>query len=136
MEWKEEFLQLYLLNDKASYGKALDLKRSHIPEKLYRYRSLSNDSMKHRFGEIIRGELFLSHPKDLNDPFEVSSVLRNSEPETYMWDRKDFTELFREIMEPEEYERIFSSDTWYNDLLTFVAKKVFLPNELKRQRQL
>lgn len=123
MEWKEEFLQLYLLNDIASYGKALDLKRSHIPEKLFRYRSLSNDSMKHRFGEIIRGELFLSHPKDLNDPFEVSSVLRNSEPATYMWDRKDFTELFRETMEPEEYERIFSSDTWYNDLLTFVAEK-------------
>lgn len=62
MEWKKEFIKLYISNNVTEYGMALELKCKHIPNKLYRYRSLSDETMEYRFGEIVRGELYMSHP--------------------------------------------------------------------------
>lgn len=122
--WKTEFLELYISGDLLKFRQAFDLKRKHIPPKLYRYRALSDDSIiKHRFGEIVLGELHLSHPSELNDPFEVSSNLTYYSPAAYMSDKEDFTKLFKDRMSEEDYERVFFSDSWYENLLTFVAEK-------------
>ena len=95
-DWKTEFLNLYMSDDVKKFGQALDLKRLHIPKRLYRYRALSDDSIiKYRFGEIVRGELYMSHPSELNDPFEVSSNLASSKPSVYLRDKEDFTKLFK-----------------------------------------
>lgn len=39
-DWKTQFLDLYMSGDVKEFGQALELKRQHIPEKLYRYRTL------------------------------------------------------------------------------------------------
>ncbi len=123
MDWKTEFLDLYMSGDAGKFGEALALKRLNIPKKLYRYRTLSDDNMTYRFGEIVQGELYMSHPSELNDPFEASSNLAAFEPSAYMRDKKDFTELFKDKMSDEDYASIFDSDSWYDKLLTYVAKK-------------
>lgn len=123
-DWKTEFLDLYMSGDVKKFGQALDLKRLHIPKRLYRYRALSDDNIsKYRFGEIVRGELYLSHPSELNDPFEASSNLAASEPSAYMRDKEDCAKLFKDKMNDEEYESVFGSDSWYENLLTYVAEK-------------
>lgn len=122
--WKEEFLDLYMSGDVEQFGQALDLKRLHIPKKLYRYRTLSDANIaNYRFGEIVRGELYMSHPSELNDPFEASSNLAESKPSAYMRDKEDFTKLFKDKMSDEDYESVFGSDAWYEKLLTYVAEK-------------
>lgn len=90
-DWKTQFLDLYMSGDVEKFGQALDLKRLHIPKRLYRYRTLSDENItKYRFGEIVRGELYMSHPSELNDPFEASSKLAESKPSAYMRDKEDF----------------------------------------------
>lgn len=44
-DWKTQFLDLYMSGDVKEFGQALELKRQHIPEKLYRYRTLSDDNI-------------------------------------------------------------------------------------------
>ena len=96
-DWKAEFLELYMSGDEGDFDKALSLKRLHIPKRLYRYRTLSDDSIaKYRLGEIVRGELYMSHPSELNDPFEVTSNLAAFNPSAYMRDKEDFTKLFKD----------------------------------------
>ena len=124
MNWKTDFLSLYMSDDVEKLGQALELKRMHIPEKLYRYRTLNDDNIsKYRFSEIVHGELYLSHPSELNDPFEVSSNLGASEPSAYMEDKEDFTELFKDNMTGEDFERVFDSNSWYENLQIYVAEK-------------
>lgn len=123
-DWKTQFLDLYMSGDVKEFGQALELKRQHIPEKLYRYRTLSDDNIiKYRLGEIVRGELYMSHPSELNDPFEASSNLAESKPSAYIKDKEEFTGLFKDKMSGEDYERVFGNDVWYENLLTYVAEK-------------
>lgn len=123
-DWKTEFLDLYMSGDVEKFGQALELKRLHIPKKLYRYRTISDDNItSYRFDEIVRGELYMSHPSELNDPLEASSNLAAYSPSAYMRDKEDFTKLFKEIMSVEDYEKVFDSDFWYENLLTYVAEK-------------
>jgi len=123
-DWKTEFLELYMSGDAEKFRQARGLKRLHIPKRLYRYRALNDDNItQYRFGEIVRGELYMSHPGELNDPFEVSSVLAASEPSAYMRDKEDFIKLFKDKMSDQDYESVFGSDSWYEMLLTYVAEK-------------
>lgn len=123
-DWKTEFIELYMSGDVKKFRQALDLKRQHIPKKLYRYRTLSDTNIsKYRFGEIVRGELYMSHPGELNDPFEASSNLAASKPSAYMTDKEDFTKLFKDKMSDEDYVSVFDSDSWYENMLTYVAEK-------------
>lgn len=124
MDWKIEFLDLYMSGDVGKLSQALDLKRLHIPPKIYRYRTLSDDNIAiYRFREIVLGELYMSHPSELNDPFEATSNLAAINPSTYMRDKEDFTKLFKDKMSVEDYASVFDSDYWYEKLLTYVAEK-------------
>ena len=121
MTWKNDFLRLYTSEVISDFEKALELKREHIPQKLYRYRSLSDKSMEHRFGEIVRGELFLSHPKDLNDPFEACAHLSSMDPSKYIINKKAYQEQFAGKIPEDKFNEIFSDENWFKRLLTYVA---------------
>lgn len=123
MNWKNDFINLYTAGTSVDYGKALDLKRNNLPQKLYRYRPITDESLKYRFGEIVRGELFLSHPKDLNDPFEACSHLRASEPAIYFNNKELFEEMLKEKIDPKDYNKIFGSENWYDALMIYAAEK-------------
>lgn len=122
-DWKTEFLDLYMSGDVGKFSQALDLKRLHIPKRLYRYRTLSDDNITYRFAEIVRGELYMSHPSELNDPFEATSNLAALKPSAYMRDKEDFTKLFKDKMSDGDFASVFDSDSWYEKLLTYVAEK-------------
>ena len=136
-DWKTEFMDLYMSGDVVKFGQALDLKRLYIPKRLYRYRTLSDDNItKYRFGEIVRGELYMSHPEELNDPFEASSNLAESKPSAYMRDKEDFTRLFKDKMSDQDYERVFDSDAWYENLLNYVAEKSVSPDKVEEIKEI
>lgn len=56
MDWKNEFLKLYMSSTAGSLDKALELKRNHLPQKLYRYRKA--DNLEHLKNEICKGRIF------------------------------------------------------------------------------
>ncbi|GAV21834.1 DUF2971 domain-containing protein [Carboxydothermus pertinax] len=68
--WIKEFLRLlFPLNpDEMRIEEAIQLKHRHIPNALYRYRSLSEYSLDNLKNERER----LSYPSEFNDPFDAS----------------------------------------------------------------
>ncbi|MBQ6863619.1 MAG: DUF2971 domain-containing protein [Clostridia bacterium] len=123
MNWKNDFISLYTAGTPADYCNALDLKRNNLPKRLYRYRPITDASLKYRFNEIVRGELWLSHPKELNDPFECCSHLRVSEPGYYFDDKKLFEEMAKGIFEPKDFIEIFESEKWFDSLIAYISEK-------------
>lgn len=136
MGWQEDFLKLYTSNEVSDYGKALDLKLENIPEKLYRYRPISDDNIrKYRFGEIVRGELRMSHPKELNDPFEACSQLGSTNPFDYISNKKElYAKQFAGTISEDKHHEIFSSDNWFDLLTTFVAKETAKQNDVEKNK--
>ena len=72
-DWRKRFLELYMSKETADLSAALELKREHIPRLLYRYRGVKN--LPRLLDEICGGEIYLTHPKDVNDPYEKSEPL-------------------------------------------------------------
>lgn len=93
LSWKEEFLKLYVSSQKGDFGKALDLKRSNLPQKLYRFRSLTN--LAYTLEEICEGKIYMAHPKEQNDPFDACSLL-HSEALIDNLDKNEYMGNFRE----------------------------------------
>ena len=135
MNWKKEFMRLYTSNTVADYGKALDLKRKHIPRKLYRYRSITDKNIAYRFAEIVRGELYLSHPQELNDPFEGCSHLGSTNPADYLKGKYvEYSERFVGVIPAEKHKAIFSSDNWFDELMSYVAETTAKGGEIERNK--
>lgn len=134
MDWQKQFLQLYTSEVLEDFREALELKREHIPQKLYRYRAITDGNMNHRVNEIVHGELFLSHPKDLNDPFEVRSMLHSSQPGTYFREKKLFQELYKDRIGTEEFELIFEKENFIEELAEYVAKKSVSPEKAEETK--
>ena len=132
-EWVDDFLRLFCSCEKGDFGRALDLKNLHIPKKLYRYRPLNEDNLKFRFGEIIRGELFLEHPQNLNDPFELCSMINGHTPKEYLFPnaKEKFMESFANNMDAKDYARIFANSDWYDELSLYVAQKTVSPDRVQ-----
>lgn len=75
--WKNEIFESLLNKDISC---ALEQKRNYIPKKLYRYRSVLTEENKYgRVSEILDGNIYLAHPKELNDPLESRFLLSNDE---------------------------------------------------------
>lgn len=136
MDWKEKFLELYILGEVNAFRAALDLKREHLPQKLYRYRTVSDDSMEYRFGEIVRGELYLSHPNEFNDPFEASSHLLSSDLSIYLARKEIYKDMFVKVIEPELFLDIFESDNWFEKLMTFVAEQTVSSEKVEETKEI
>ncbi|MCZ0871258.1 DUF2971 domain-containing protein [Peribacillus sp. AS_2] len=71
-KWMNEFIALYSNGDRE---KAYRFKHFHIPQKLYKYQSLSErniDSLKNN-------KVWFSNPKNLNDPFDCTALYYDEE---------------------------------------------------------
>lgn len=106
--WKNEIFESLLNKDISC---ALEQKRNYIPKKLYRYRSVLTEENKYgRVSEILDGNIYLAHPKELNDPLESRFLLSN--------DEKSIERLNEKLKKNEEYRKklgnvdstVFSSD--------------------------
>ena len=116
MEWKNEFLRLYTSEDIGDFKKALELKRKNLPQKIYRYRPVSNGNMEHRLSEIADGTLYLSHPNELNDPFEIRSILHSTKAGDFLCAKEIYQQRFAASMTPEEYKRVFDAENYLEEL--------------------
>ncbi len=126
-DWKETFLKLFISEVDENYDKALELKRTNIPKKLYRYRSIDSDEkMEFTKGEIITGEIYFADIKTFNDPFDSSSLLSNSVSSSYLntpiiKDRWSIS--LKDHFSEQEFKKVFESENWYNKILELVAYK-------------
>lgn len=125
--WKEQYHQ-YLLEDSfEAMSKSLDLKNEHLPQKLYRYRSVTRDSMNYRLNEIENGTIFLSHPKDFNDKSEARTHLNTNDLANYH-KKQHFEEEFKDKLSKKQFAEIFDDSEWYKKLMDFSAKQDAVKN--------
>ena len=67
MDWEKHFSQM-AANSADAFRSALELKRQHLPARLYRYRPSSEPF--YAIDEIKTGEIYCAHHnRELNDPF-------------------------------------------------------------------
>lgn len=121
MDWQTKFLNLYMSQSVQDFSTALELKRAHIPAKLYRYRPLGPDS--HFAEEICEGTIYLAHPKELNDPFDSCSLLKSSRPAHYFKDQTKFRESMRKHFDEDTLSQIFDRADWYDELMRITARE-------------
>ena len=134
MNWQDEFIQLYTSTNLENMRKAFDLKRKHIPSKLYRYREVSKETLQYRKQEISNGELFLSHPKNLNDPFECWSILHSISPEEYV-DKNMYAEYYSMAGKNRELNTILENDDWFSALITLQTSEARSVEEANKAKQ-
>ena len=127
MYWQEEFFELYTSGSVNDHSKALELKLKNIPTKLYRYRALSDENMGFGFNEIVKGELYMSHPNELNDPFEATTCLLSLSPADYIHNKEQYKESFKGKIPSDKLDKIFSEDNWFDAIITYVSE-ISLPN--------
>ena len=80
MDWKDEFLRLYLSGEVEDHRQALELKEKNLPQKLYRFRPGNN--MNFVRDEIL-GLIYIPFIGGLNDPFDSSSLMLSSSLSDY-----------------------------------------------------
>lgn len=71
--WKREYREAHLSGDLDRARKALDVKETHLPAKLYRYRSFDEDG--YSLKAIESNTIWLGRAADFNDPFDCSLTL-------------------------------------------------------------
>ena len=120
MDWIDDFIKLYSSKEKGDFTKALELKREHIPNKLYRYRTTGN--LEYLKGEICDGEIFLSLPSEMNDPFDSHSVLGEKHPAPYIQSKNEYMSRFKDIMDKDTFDKIFDDDNWFELMSLFTAE--------------
>lgn len=128
-DWKEKFLELYL---EPSLKAALDYKRDHIPSKLYRYRPASGEF--YALNEIATGQIYLAHHKDLNDPFDASSIMANQSPSKYFRDseKTEIKKGMAKYIPQDALEKMLSHENWYEEILRVAAQKDLPDQDPKR----
>ena len=123
MDWKDDFFKLYESGKLDDFKTALELKRNNIPKKLYRYRTVTDENLQYRKKEIVDGELYLSHPDELNDPFEGCSLLHSKNPVIYA-DKNTFEKYYKLQGKEDEVRDIFADENWFEKLITYTADHV------------
>ena len=133
MNWIDDFIQLYMSKEKGDFGKALDLKRDRLPHKLYRYRSLKN--LNYIKDEIYNGQIFLSLPCEMNDPFDSHSVLEEENPGFYAQTKDSYMERFKPILDDETFNSIFGAGDWLDKLLTYITANYVSKSEVDAMKE-
>lgn len=71
MSWKDEFLQLMFDGGgKDDLNKAMELKREHIPKKLYKYRYFDDNS--YAIKNLVDETMWMTTASCYNDPFDCA----------------------------------------------------------------
>lgn len=116
MNWKDEFLKLYMSSDEDEIQQAINLKEQHIPQHLYRYRSASN--AKYIQSELF-GQIYMPHISELNDPFDSCSLLESENINNY-FKPDDFVKKLKHVTNFEMPTDTLNPNTWSEDLLSYV----------------
>ena len=93
MDWKDEFLRLYLSGEVEDHRQALELKEKNLPQKLYRFRPGNN--MNFVRDELL-GLIYIPFIGGLNDPFDSSSLMLSSSLSDY-FDSIAYKKAFEKI---------------------------------------
>lgn len=134
MDWQDTFIQLYTSTSLEDGRKAFELKRAHIPPKLYRYRAVSKENLDYRKQEIATGEIFLSHPGKLNDPFECWSVLHSTSPVEYA-DKNTYAEYYIKTGRTQELRTVLENDDWFSALTAMQISNAASDEEAEKTKQ-
>ena len=115
MDWKDEFLRLYLSGEVEDHRQALELKEKNLPQKLYRFRP--GDNMNFVRDEIL-GLIYIPFIGGLNDPFDSSSLMLSSSLSDY-FDSIAYKKAFEKIWGKELPEEVFSKESWFEQLIEY-----------------
>lgn len=77
------------------------------PEKLYRYRPLNNlNNIKNE----IEGNIYLSHKRQLDDPYDLSTTLSSNTLSYYFQELKEFYKIImQEVLTKDEQEYVWNT---------------------------
>ena len=91
------------------------------PEKLYRYRPLNNlNNIKNE----IEGNIYLSHKRQLDDPYDLSTTLSSNTLSYYFQELKEFYKIImQEVLTKDEIDSIFKEEYWFESLLKVTFQK-------------
>lgn len=79
--WKYEIVKM-LENKDYELSDIMNYIQANLPSKLYRYRCFND----YTYDEIVNGTVFLSSPRDFNDPLDsLPQIYQNSDPDVYSW---------------------------------------------------
>ena len=118
MDWKDEFLRLYLSGEVEDHRQALELKEKNLPQKLYRFRPGNN--MNFVRDELL-GLIYIPFIGGLNDPFDSSSLMLSSSLSDY-FDSIAYKKAFEKIWGKELPEEVFSKESWFEQLVEHFLK--------------
>lgn len=133
MGWKDEFLKLFMSSAETNFNKAIELKRNHLPQKLYRYRK--TDNLEHLKNEICKGQIFLSSPSAMNDPFDSCTLLSEHNPSTYAQTKIKYEKEYKDILDNQTFKQIFDSDNWLDELVTYITKKYVSDEQVDNMKE-
>ena len=127
MDWKEEFKKKYFSADSRDIDKAMLIKKNNMPSKLYRYRSLENET---RFiDDVVNAHVYMSNPKNFNDPFDSSSILRVEELRHSEIIKNKVRDSFRQFVDRRVVREIFKHEDWIERLGTYCSCCVMKENK-------
>lgn len=128
MDWKNDFLKLYMSTNKNEVQQAINLKEENIPRYLYRYRSASK--AKFVQNELL-GQIYMPHISELNDPFDSCSLL-GSENINHYFDMEDFRAKLEHIIGSKIPKEKLNADTWSEDMIDYVMSLQGIPDINKK----
>ena len=128
MDWKKDFLKLYMSTNENEVQQAINLIEVHIPQHLYRYRSASEAIFVQ--SELL-GQIYMPHISELNDPFDSCSLLE-SENINHYFNMDDFKEKIEHITGSKIPDGKLRDDTWSEDMIDYVMSLQGIPDTSKR----
>lgn len=113
--WIKEFTNLYFSANEKDIAKALKLKEMHFPKKLYRYRPAIRENE-------LQGNIYLSHYKELNDPYDSCSVLHACTASEFLNYRKKESQAMMRLslakgIDDSTLDNIFRQPEWFEVLV-------------------
>lgn len=111
----QKTLRLNQSAENSKYGNSLQSKKNKVPKHLYRYRDISNyNKLEKVIDEIKTGNVFLTHPKNFNDPFDCTTVLNSINGADYLnKSKQELRFILSNNFKKDKLDEIFSSHDWF-----------------------
>ena len=120
MDWKDEFLKLYISTNENEIQQAIDLKEEYIPWHLYRYRPAKKEEF---VASELRGQIYMPHISELNDPFDSCALLSNENIDFYFVDR-GFRQRIETIIGKKIPDDALRRDNLREDILKYALSHI------------
>ena len=130
MDWKDEFLRLYMSTNMDEVQQAIKLKEEYIPWHLYRYRPAKQ---KEFVANELMGQIYMPHISELNDPFDSCALLSNENANYYFVDR-GFRKEIETIIGAKIPDDALRSDHLKGDILSYALSYIGCSDEKKIEK--